>query len=113
MRVHRFRYVDLPLGKLKFFFCVQVIVGDMLFHMFLNYFQKQNSDRRYDYIEYENGMVFGQKNTCTKTVTKVDSWWRWLFWHCSYCFCYCDDNTLNSDRYFSLRKVESDIANNK
>ncbi|XP_043516157.1 uncharacterized protein LOC122531915 isoform X4 [Frieseomelitta varia] len=73
----------------------------------------QNSDRRYDYIEYENGMIFGQKNTCNKTVTKVDSWWRWLFWHCSYCFCYCDDNTMNSDRYFSLRKVESDIANNK
>ncbi|XP_043516156.1 uncharacterized protein LOC122531915 isoform X3 [Frieseomelitta varia] len=72
-----------------------------------------NSDRRYDYIEYENGMIFGQKNTCNKTVTKVDSWWRWLFWHCSYCFCYCDDNTMNSDRYFSLRKVESDIANNK
>ncbi|KAK9296369.1 hypothetical protein QLX08_009591 [Tetragonisca angustula] len=73
----------------------------------------QNSDRRYDYIEYENGMIYGQKNTCSKPVTKVDSWWRWLFWHCSYCFCYCDDNTMNSDRYFSLRKVESDIANNK
>ncbi|KAK1133608.1 hypothetical protein K0M31_011408 [Melipona bicolor] len=73
----------------------------------------KSNDRRYDYIEYENGMTFGQKNTCNKTVTKVDSWWRWLFWHCSYCFCYCDDNTINSDRYFSLRKVESDTANNK
>ncbi|CAL7947528.1 unnamed protein product [Xylocopa violacea] len=73
----------------------------------------QNSDRRYEYIEYENGQVFGQKGSCKNGKTKVDSWWRWLFWHCSYCFCYCDDNNMNSDRYFSLRKVVSDIANNK
>ncbi|XP_068970446.1 uncharacterized protein orion isoform X2 [Bombus flavifrons] len=73
----------------------------------------QESDRRYEYIEYENGRLFGQKNTCKRGTTKVDSWWRWLFWHCSYCFCYCDDNNVNSDRYFSLREVVSDVANNK
>ncbi|XP_029052070.1 uncharacterized protein LOC114880335 isoform X2 [Osmia bicornis bicornis] len=73
----------------------------------------RNSDRRYEYIEYENGKVFGDKKTCTNPKTKVDSWWRWLFWHCSYCFCYCDDNTPKSDRYFSLRTVISDVANNK
>ncbi|XP_071856775.1 chemokine-like protein orion isoform X2 [Bombus fervidus] len=73
----------------------------------------QESDRRYEYIEYENGRLFGQKNTCKRETTKVDSWWRWLFWHCSYCFCYCDDNNVNSDRYFSLREVVSDVANNK
>ncbi|XP_076627386.1 chemokine-like protein orion isoform X2 [Colletes latitarsis] len=72
-----------------------------------------NSSRRYEHIEYENGRVFGQKSTCTTGTTKVDSWWRWLFWHCSYCFCYCDDNTTKSDRYFSLRSVTSDVANNK
>ncbi|XP_050578419.1 uncharacterized protein LOC126916546 isoform X1 [Bombus affinis] len=74
---------------------------------------KQESDRRYEYIEYENGRLFGQKDTCKRGTTKVDSWWRWLFWHCSYCFCYCDDNNVNSDRYFSLREVVSDVANNK
>lgn len=73
----------------------------------------QGSDRRYEYIEYENNRLFGQKNTCKRETTKVDSWWRWLFWHCSYCFCYCDDNNVNSDRYFSLREVVSDVANNK
>ena len=73
----------------------------------------RNSDRRYEYIEYENGKVFGNKGTCRAGTTKVDSWWRWLFWHCSYCFCYCDDHSANSDRYFSLRKVMSDVANNK
>lgn len=73
----------------------------------------QESDRRYEYIEYENGRLFGQKDTCKRGTTKVDSWWRWLFWHCSYCFCYCDDNNINSDRYFSLREVVSDVANNK
>ncbi|XP_014597925.1 PREDICTED: uncharacterized protein LOC106783674 isoform X1 [Polistes canadensis] len=73
----------------------------------------KDSSRRYDYIEYENGKVFGQKQTCQKSVTKVDSWWRWLFWHCSYCFCYCDDHNSSSDRYFNLRPVIADINNNK
>ncbi|XP_076675055.1 chemokine-like protein orion isoform X1 [Andrena cerasifolii] len=73
----------------------------------------KNSDRRYEYIQYENGKIFGSKDTCRAGTTKVDSWWRWLFWHCSYCFCYCDDHSANSDRYFSLRKVMSDVANNK
>ncbi|XP_015175456.1 PREDICTED: uncharacterized protein LOC107065888 isoform X1 [Polistes dominula] len=72
-----------------------------------------NSSRRYDYIEYENGKVFGQKRTCLKSLTKVDSWWRWLFWHCSYCFCYCDDYSTSSERYFNLRPVIADINNNK
>ncbi|KMQ97671.1 hypothetical protein RF55_1994 [Lasius niger] len=73
----------------------------------------KNSNRRYEYIEYENGLVYGNKNTCRRGATKVDSWWRWLFWHCSYCFCYCDDHNASSDRYFSLRSVMSDISNNR
>ncbi|KAI4500300.1 hypothetical protein M0802_004717 [Mischocyttarus mexicanus] len=73
----------------------------------------KDSSRRYDYIEYENGKIFGQKRTCQKSLTKVDSWWRWLFWHCSYCFCYCDDHNSSSDRYFNLRSVIADINNNK
>ncbi|CAK9823191.1 hypothetical protein ANTRET_LOCUS1580 [Anthophora retusa] len=73
----------------------------------------RNSDRRYEYVQYENGVTFGRKDTCRAKTVKVSSWWRWLFWHCSYCFCYCDDNHANSDRYFSLREVVSDVANNK
>ncbi|EFN89744.1 uncharacterized protein LOC105182071 isoform X2 [Harpegnathos saltator] len=73
----------------------------------------KSSSRRYEYIQYENGMVYGNKNTCSRGTTKVDSWWRWLFWHCSYCFCYCDDHNSSSDRYFSLKAVKSDAANNK
>ncbi|XP_033224884.1 uncharacterized protein LOC117177907 isoform X2 [Belonocnema kinseyi] len=73
----------------------------------------KNSSRRYEYIEYENGQMFGRKNSCPAGTTKVDSWWRWLFWHCSYCFCYCDDHNTNSDRYFNLRNVLSDIGSNK
>lgn len=76
-------------------------------------FQAKNSERRYEYIEYENGRVYGEKKACTRGTSKVDSWWRWLFWHCSYCFCYCDDNHANSDRYVSLQDVVSDVANNK
>ncbi|XP_046814386.1 uncharacterized protein LOC124422239 isoform X3 [Vespa crabro] len=71
------------------------------------------SSRRYEYIEYENGKIYGQKQTCQKSLTKIDSWWRWLFWHCSYCFCYCDDHNSRSDRYFNLRPVMADIKNNR
>ncbi|KAL0118791.1 hypothetical protein PUN28_009452 [Cardiocondyla obscurior] len=70
-------------------------------------------DRRYEYIEYENNLHYGNTKTCSKNPIKVDSWWRWLFWHCSYCFCYCDDQNSSSHRYFSLRSVTSDISNNK
>ncbi|XP_014222968.1 uncharacterized protein LOC106649836 isoform X2 [Trichogramma pretiosum] len=73
----------------------------------------KNSVRRYEYVEYENGQVFGRKDTCKKPTIKVDSWWRWLFWHCSYCMCYCDDHNSNSDRYFNLRDVMADIYANK
>ncbi|XP_078045690.1 chemokine-like protein orion isoform X2 [Augochlora pura] len=71
------------------------------------------SHRRYEYVEYENGKVFGNKGTCKNSLTKVDSWWRWLFWHCSYCFCYCDNQNAKSDRYISLHEVISDTENNK
>uniref|UniRef100_T1IDI3 Uncharacterized protein n=1 Tax=Rhodnius prolixus TaxID=13249 RepID=T1IDI3_RHOPR len=70
--------------------------------------------RRYDWIEYENGRVLGEKKACSRGVTKVDSWWRWLFWHCSYCFCFCDDSKDPiTNRFFNLRAVTSDVENNK
>ncbi|XP_038122636.1 uncharacterized protein LOC6041925 isoform X1 [Culex quinquefasciatus] len=72
-----------------------------------------SSNRRYEYIEYENGMVLGQKKHCARGSTKVDSWWRWLFWHCSYCFCLCDDAGKNSDRYINMRESVSDVMDNK
>lgn len=69
--------------------------------------------RRYDWIEYENGRVLGKRDSCSRGSTKVDSWWRWLFWHCSYCFCVCDEQGINSDRYFSLRPVIADVSAGK
>ncbi|XP_053681824.1 uncharacterized protein LOC128732574 [Sabethes cyaneus] len=72
-----------------------------------------SSSRRYEYIEYENGMVLGQKKHCSRGTTKVDSWWRWLFWHCSYCFCLCDDAGPRSDRYINMKQSVSDVMNNK
>ncbi|XP_066151749.1 uncharacterized protein [Euwallacea fornicatus] len=71
------------------------------------------SGRRYEYVEYENGRVLGRKQSCARGTTKVDSWWRWLFWHCSYCFCLCDEQGAFSDRYFNMRASISDIQNNK
>ncbi|XP_035909015.1 uncharacterized protein LOC118510803 isoform X1 [Anopheles stephensi] len=71
------------------------------------------SQRRYEYIEYENGEIRGRKQHCPRGTSKVDSWWRWLFWHCSYCFCLCDDAGRHSDRYVSLRESVSDIEQNR
>ncbi|XP_023948445.2 uncharacterized protein LOC112053291 isoform X3 [Bicyclus anynana] len=73
----------------------------------------ENSKRRYEWIEYENGRVLGKAGSCPRGTTKVDSWWRWLFWHCSYCMCLCDEPGLNSHRYFSLWDSTSDVNNNK
>lgn len=73
----------------------------------------KSHSRRYEYIEYENGLHYGNAKTCPSQTIKVDSWWRWLFWHCSYCFCYCDDQNSSTHRYFSLRSVMSDISNNR
>ncbi|XP_069676205.1 uncharacterized protein [Periplaneta americana] len=71
------------------------------------------SGRRYNWIEYENGRILGKKSSCKRDATRVDSWWRWIFWHCSYCFCLCDEQGPKSDRYFNLREVKADVANNK
>ncbi|KAL3273065.1 hypothetical protein HHI36_014520 [Cryptolaemus montrouzieri] len=71
------------------------------------------SGRRYESIEYENGLVYGRKQSCPRGVTKVDSWWRWLFWHCSYCMCICDEQGSFSDRYFNMRPAIADIEDNK
>ncbi|XP_050438388.1 uncharacterized protein LOC126844318 isoform X2 [Adelges cooleyi] len=72
------------------------------------------STRRYDYIEYANGRVLGDNSVgCKGATSKVDSWWRYLMWHCSYCFCICDSSDTASDRYFSLRPSLSDISQNK
>ena len=69
--------------------------------------------RRYAYIEYEDGQVLGKSINPVSTKYKVDSWWRWIFFHCTFCFCICDDEFGKTERYFSLREVTSDIVANK
>ncbi|XP_027850312.2 uncharacterized protein LOC114129706 isoform X2 [Aphis gossypii] len=72
------------------------------------------SNRRYDYIAYERGRTLGDSSVeCKGTTSMVDSWWNFLIWHCSYCFCICDSNDAVSDRYFSLKPSLSDIKENK
>jgi len=67
--------------------------------------------RRYDWVEYENGVQLGNKGTCRNKI-KVDSWWRYIFWHCSYCLCKCDEVAEDSDRYWSLLPATADTATN-
>lgn len=79
---------------------------------FFYLFQNGGTNRRYEYVEYENGRILGRKQGCSRGTVKVDSWWRWLFWHCSYCFCYCDEEGPNSDRYINMRAAIADLDNN-
>ncbi|KAH8388542.1 hypothetical protein KR093_009159 [Drosophila rubida] len=72
-----------------------------------------NSNRRYEYIEYSNGNTLGEYNGCWRDVDKVESWNRWIFTKCSYCFCLCDELGPKSDRYFNLRETISDVKANK
>lgn len=102
------RYVNLSLVSLVFNFlpfCIALQVQTLYL------WQNNFTNRRYEYIEYENGKVLGKKRNCQ--TTKVDSWWRYVVYHCSYCMCLCDEEGPHSDRFFSLRHVVSDIANNK
>ncbi|KAI8124341.1 hypothetical protein CVS40_5407 [Lucilia cuprina] len=74
----------------------------------------RDSVRRYEFIEYENGVTLGKASNCPRGKTAVDSWWRYLFWHCTYCFCLCDDQySTKTDRYFNLRETLSNINDNK
>ena len=79
--------------------------------------------RRYDWVEYEDNTILGNKPSNGQCISKknvdiskildtiifllfphadkikVDSWWRWLVWHCSYCVCKCDSGPgPNTDR---------------
>jgi len=72
----------------------------------------EDNARRYDWVEYENGIVLGDKGTC-KNKIKVDSWWRYIFYHCSYCLCKCDEVTEDSHRFWSLLPATADTDKNK
>jgi Domain of unknown function (DUF4803) len=74
---------------------------------------KSTSHRRYEYIKYENRKILGKYGTCSRGTTKVDSWWRYLFWHCSYCLCHCDEESARSDRYFNLRESLANTTENR
>ncbi|XP_039753443.1 uncharacterized protein LOC120628861 [Pararge aegeria] len=73
----------------------------------------QNSNRRYEWIQFENGKQFGNIGSCDRGTTKVDSWRSWVFWQCSYCMCICEEYGPYSDRYFNLWDTTSDIQKNK
>jgi len=73
---------------------------------------EDGSNRRYDWVEYENGIQLGEKGQC-KNKIKVDSWWRYIFWHCSYCLCKCDEVTEDSHRFWSLLPAQADTEKNK
>merc|ERR1719295_1732914 len=68
----------------------------------------QDPERRYDGVEYEDGTILGNTKQCINKI-KVASWWRWLFWHCSYCLCKCDEITESSERYWSLLPALADV----
>merc|ERR1719414_1927390 len=72
---------------------------------------ENSGERRYDWVEYEDGTLLGNKGECVNKI-KVDSWWRWIFYHCSYCLCKCDAPGPLSDRFWSLKEATSNIKKN-
>lgn len=70
--------------------------------------------RRYNFLKLNNGTLDGHDVMCFEAErTELTSWSRWLINKCTNCFCFCDDPSKRSDRYFSLRNVVSDIYSNK
>ncbi|XP_034101869.1 uncharacterized protein LOC117566448 [Drosophila albomicans] len=77
------------------------------------YQSPENSTRRYEYIEYGESKSLGTFSNYWSKLNKVESWNRWIFFECSYCFCLCDEQSPKSDRYFNLRETLSDVNANK
>ncbi|XP_013194461.1 uncharacterized protein LOC106138026 isoform X4 [Amyelois transitella] len=75
----------------------------------------RHDHRRYEWIKYESGRTLGHPDTCSGSVTKVDSWWKWNLLHCSYCFCLCEEDIHDNrtQRFFSLGESVADVENNK
>ncbi|KAH8248910.1 hypothetical protein KR032_004231, partial [Drosophila birchii] len=71
-----------------------------------------NSNRRYDFVHYNSGHMYGQWSQCGRHTEEADSWRRW-FVRCSYCMCLCDEQGPKSDRYFNLRPVMADVERNR
>lgn len=71
-------------------------------------------NRRYNYVTFSNGTMNGHNVLCFKAEqTQLSSKTEQKTNECGNCFCLCDDLGENSDRYFSLREVTSDIGANK
>lgn len=83
-------------------------------------------NRRYEYINYgcttndrmwkkkcnEKGRYFGPSGNCETKPTTMETFRNTWLTKCTYCFCYCDEHDVDSDRYFSLQPVVSDNFNN-
>jgi hypothetical protein len=66
--------------------------------------------RRYEYVEFKNGPVFGRNNdNCTHRKTRLES-----FPICPYHFCVCvEDPRFFSDRYINLLMYKTDMIDNR
>ena len=73
--------------------------------------------KRYDYFETNRGYkknnnFYGERTSCPNGEILIKSWLRG-FYNCGYCFCLMDEKSENSDRFFSLQEVVSDVEDNK
>ncbi|KAH8249599.1 hypothetical protein KR032_010765, partial [Drosophila birchii] len=73
----------------------------------------QDSTRRYEFVHYESGFRMGPGGQCARHTDKANGWRRWIFWHCCYCMCLCDEQGPKSDRFFNLRPVMADVESNR
>lgn len=71
-------------------------------------------NRRYEYVEFGNGRVFGKKKNCSTRLTYLATYIYWIVYRCSYCFCICDEyDKYSTERTINLRVAMSNTAGNK
>lgn len=83
-------------------------------NVFLFSYKNEGSERRrYNWLKLKNGTALGHDLMCLNAEKKDAVSWTYWFYKCNTCLCYCDEPGSDSERYFSLRAVESNIQANK
>ena len=95
-----------PLSRTGFN-CSSIINVHYIFKI-MYLFQPSESNRRYDWLKTESGLVHGHNTDCM-TYTQGVSGSSVL----KHCFCNCESEKILALRYFSLLTVTSDVDDNK
>jgi hypothetical protein len=70
--------------------------------------------KRYEYVEFKDGRVFGKKKNCERHKISLQDWQVGNYLRCSYRFCLCVEGPRYfSDRYINLRELKANVTANR